>query len=436
MKKIIHLIASIISLAFAFTILISVAYCTSEENKNTVTAGVTKVSVLTTSNNPNYYTTFKINGGTITATGCYKSDSIKKIEMKNSGSKTSSLKAQEDGTFTAILYPNQGLFVVDEIAVYLRSGVSMTYRIEYSDGWYFPDNGLGQKNRSKFDNIQVTSPMAWANYISDTINEAEVIGTLQKVKSLSDEIVQSAKATTGYDKAIALAEWVSENIYYDVDASKTSVSMKNIAIHNVLDKRRTVCGGFANLYACLLEAQNIDCLNLKGSSTSNDITYADLPDAVENHEWTAVFIDGKWIYVDCCWNSGNRYENGEAKSGNCYLKYFDISDLAFSMNHRVDKIEKRYYFRADEYFAAEVSDTTTSDVFDSTSSKTAETTETSSETKGQETDSNSNPVPGNSGINSADNVENDITPLLVIIIIVLLLLAAVLATYLYKNTRK
>lgn len=63
---------------------------------------------------------------------------------------------------------------------------------------------------------------------------------------------------------------------------------------------------------------------------------------------------------DCVWNSNLKFENNEFISlGVNTEMYFDISPLALSFDHCAYLAEKRYYFRAGEYFSQQ--DTTTPD---------------------------------------------------------------------------
>lgn len=410
-----------------------------ESGSEDTTASVEKLYTLTTNSNPDYYAKFTINNGVINVEGCFKDDLITSIKIRKSGTVSVTLKGSENGKFTAVVNPLTG-YNVDEIVLYLTSGVSLSYRIEYNDGWYFPDNGLSVTNDAKLDNIILTPEMAWANYISADLDKQEVIDTLEQIQSISDEAVKGA--TTDYEKAKLLSKWVSDNIYYDYDASTTSVSMKTIALYNVLATKRTVCGGFANLYAALLEAQGIDSINLKGSTVAGTVTFDKLMTGVENHEWTAVNLDGKWVYVDSCWDSGNRYQNGEFTKQPSYLKYFDPDGVALSLNHRVDKAEKRHYFRAPEYFEKlEQTGTTVDETATTTTTNTTSTTSTTSDTIAETTkETQATQVTSTTAETTSQNqpqAEDDgIMPLLIGAIIVLAGCATGLVIYLIKNKNK
>lgn len=326
-----------------------------------------KVYELVTSNNPDYYCKITINRQSITVTGKFTPDVVE-VTMKNCGTVSSTLRKETDGSFTAILNPQSPIGGSDSIVITLSSGVTLPYRIEYSNGWYFPDNRLSEHNSEVVANAISTSPKAWASYLTDELTEESVKSTLDTVQNLSDYIAGDIK--NDYDKMTAIARWVSENIYYDRDARDSSVTTSTICIKNVIRDRHTVCGGYANLYCALLEAQGINAVNIKGTVTTNDntVTYENLSEGRVNHEWCAVELDGRWITMDVGWNSGNYYENGEFYKRNCYEKYTDPTDLALSLDHCAYLAEKRYYFRAGEYFESlnsEISEQTQSTTPDS-----------------------------------------------------------------------
>ena len=141
-----------------------------------------------------------------------------------------------------------------------------------------------------------------------------------------------------------------------------------------------MCVGYSALFSALCEAQGIYVVNVKGTATSDTVDYDGLADGPVNHEWCAALIDDRWIWVDCVWDSALKFENNEFRSiGANTEMYFDISPLALSFDHCAYLAEKRYYFRAEEYFA-DKSDSVTPDKSDSKpESETSDATVTSTE---------------------------------------------------------
>ncbi len=320
-----------------------------------------KVYELITGNHKEYYSKINIYTHSIVIEGCYKTDPPVSVDLKNNGSRSSTLKSYDEGRFSAVINPGEVYEKTDYIVITLKSGVRLTYRIEYSGGWYFPDNNILKQNISVLGKIIDTSPKAWVGYVTDEYTEESVKETLDKVMYLSDYIVRDIKSASAYEKTREIAKWVSENIYYDRDARDSSVTEETVCLKNVLETKKTVCSGYSNLFCALLEAQGIYAVNIRGTSTSDEVEYENLADARVNHEWTAVYIDNRWVTVDVVWNSGNKYQDGKYKRYASYEKYFDISDLALSFDHCAYLAEKRNFFRALEYFEQQSATTESTD---------------------------------------------------------------------------
>ena len=313
---------------------------------------------LVTGENEEYYSKITINSRSVLINGCYKNDPVTDITLQNCGTVSSTLKVNPDGTFTSVLNPSEPIGSSDRIVIKLKSGARLSYLIMYDDNRYFPDNKLGKQNQSVLEKAVPTSAKSWAGYVTDDLTEEGVKQTLDEVAYLADYIAGDIK--DDYKKLEAIAKWVSDNIYYDRDARENSVTQSEICIKNVLKSRKTVCVGYSALFSALCEAQGLYVVNVKGTVTSDTVNYSDLADGPVNHEWCAALIDDRWIWVDCVWNSNLKFENNEFISlGANTEMYFDISPLALSFDHCAYLAEKRYYFRAGEYFNR--SDETTAD---------------------------------------------------------------------------
>lgn len=300
---------------------------------------------LVTSNNPDFYSVIETDGSTIAAGGVHKSDIP--IGVGISGVSVSTVfHAESDGSYSAeinYIPVSEGYYI---FYIWLESGVMLSYLMKYADGWYFPDNGLSLLNGQKLEKAYEAAPEAAVYYISATADKSEIEAALSQIDGIVKEVCGGE--TDDYKKAYLLNRWVADNIYYDHDAAETSVTLDTVAIYNVLNRRRTTCAGFANTYSALLEAAGIRSLNLKGAAETSDVSYSDLPTAAENHEFSAFWYEEqkRWVYADACWSGAGDYENGETRERITYDKYFDITGEAFSLNHRVDKAEERFYFKA------------------------------------------------------------------------------------------
>lgn len=327
-------------------------FCFAESNDNSSNEIVKKPEKcyeLVTGENEEYYSKITINSRSVLVEGCYKNDPVTDISFQNCGTVSSTLKVNDDGTFSSVLNPSESFGNSDRLVITLKSGARLSYLIMYDDNRYFPDNKLGEQNLSVLEKAVPTSAKSWAGYVTDELTEESVKQTLDEIAYLADYIAGDIKDE--YKKLEAIAKWVSDNIYYDHDARENSVTQSEICIKNVLKSRKTVCVGYSALFSALCEAQGLYVVNVKGTVTSDTVDYSELADGPVNHEWCAALIDDRWIWVDCVWNSNLKFKNNKFTSlGANTEMYFDISPLALSFDHCAYLAEKRYYFRAGEYF--------------------------------------------------------------------------------------
>lgn len=327
-------------------------FCFAESNDNSsdeIVKKPEKCYELVTGENEEYYSKITINSRSVLVEGCYKNDPVTDISFQNCSTVSSTLKVNDDGTFSSVLNPSESFGNSDRLVITLKSGARLSYLIMYDDNRYFPDNKLGEQNLSVLEKAVPTSAKSWAGYVTDELTEESVKQTLDEIAYLADYIAGDIKDE--YKKLEAIAKWVSDNIYYDCDARENSVTQSEICIKNVLKSRKTVCVGYSALFSALCEAQGLYVVNVKGTVTSDTVDYSELADGPVNHEWCAALIDDRWIWVDCVWNSNLKFKNNEFTSlGANTEMYFDISPLALSFDHCAYLAEKRYYFRAGEYF--------------------------------------------------------------------------------------
>lgn len=331
---------------------------------------------LRTSYNPEYYSLFEISGNTLYAKGRYVSDRVKRLFFAGAEEAGGSYKIKigKDGSYEAELTLPEG-YRYTSIAVQLTSGAIFGYRIYCDNGFYFADNGLSEANRTVFDNIIDASSESAGYYISKTADAEEIAAVQEQIKRISDSVTDGIEGD--YEKARALAVYVSEHFYYDHDARVESVTESEVVLYEVLKKSRTVCTGFADLYCALLQAQGIDAVNIKGGSTGGEVEYENLTDGVQNHEFTAFYhkAEERWVWVDSCWNGSGDYKNGEYLDKNAHEKYFDISDEALALDHRADYAERRLFFEAKAAEPEETEETTAATTVVTTTSITETSTE-------------------------------------------------------------
>lgn len=212
------------------------------------------------------------------------------------------------------------------------------------------DSVIIEKNISAMYDIKDYGPEFVYDYIVPESTEDEIVAVLENIKQISDEV--TANTDDEYEIICALDNYVSNLIAYDHDAAHNDVSFDTICLKNVLERNRTTCAGYSNLFAALAQAQGLYCVNIRGSAPDSQIgiTIDNLADENTpiNHEWNAVWYEAesRWIYVDCTWNSLNSYENGEFSMRNAVTTYLDPDIELLSLAHKADSVVYRDFFSA------------------------------------------------------------------------------------------
>ncbi|MGN0586700.1 MAG: transglutaminase domain-containing protein [Oscillospiraceae bacterium] len=209
----------------------------------------------------------------------------------------------------------------------------------------FVNKALADKNILYMNKIQNHGAEVSVGYISADMNETASAAVMYYINKLSDEIC--AECVTDYDKAYAIALWVSDNIYYNEDAARAGINFDTISLETTLALHRTTCAGYSNLFSALCEAQGLYCVNLRGSGSSGLAEMQDWDTQPVNHEWNAVYCGDKWYFVDTTWASLNEYINGEENHyDNIDEQYLMMDFYEMSYDHRIDIADHREFFDA------------------------------------------------------------------------------------------
>ncbi len=181
-------------------------------------------------------------------------------------------------------------------------------------------------------------------YVAHDGDGEKIRRTLAEIKALSDEICEGTDEE--YEKLRAISLWVSENIYYDYDARNGGATAETYSLAHVLEARRSICFGYANLTAALCRAQGIDCRVAHGTASPSGF---DRQPEGSPHEWNVAVIGGKMIWLDPLWDTTNSYVDGEYFKGVIDVEYFDVSGEALAINHRAERIDIRDYFAESDF---------------------------------------------------------------------------------------
>jgi hypothetical protein len=295
----------------------------------------TQYNELLTSLDPTRFSRFVIDGDTIIADAWYENDVVSHFSIPEPPSDTDFAK----------------------ISVVLESGQSLNYRINYEVeiGWFFPaHSGLPYNNVRVIEEYEQARSEVVMQYLAgENANREEIEAVLDEIRRLTSEITSDYDAD--YDKARAISEWAAYNIYYDMLAAENDVSFETIALASVMQTKRTICSGFANLTAAMLEAVGLKAVTVIGHAKSID-EFDNLMTEPNRHEWTAFWYEdeARWVILDSGWDTWNRFtEDGFLHRPASPRKYFDITPLALAQTHRAERAERRDYFGVLSFFDAQ-----------------------------------------------------------------------------------
>jgi len=159
----------------------------------------------------------------------------------------------------------------------------------------------------------------------------------ESVKFITANVIKDVKGN--YAKAEAIHHWVADNIYYDKDYALNTKSYTSLTPTEVLTSRVSVCEGYANLTAAMLNAAGIPAVTVKGYSLGfgGEKSWDEVPATAEaNHMWVEAYVDGNWIIRDPTWDSKNMYNKGKKeKNLPVSYRYFDMTPEMLSMKHKI-----------------------------------------------------------------------------------------------------
>ena len=138
----------------------------------------------------------------------------------------------------------------------------------------------------------------------------------QKVASVAAECLASG-ASTDYDKALWLHDWLTNNAHYDLTYSYYGAD-------GVLLLGTGVCDSYSKAYELLLNAVGVESRRCTGTAGGG------------GHAWNAVCMDGIWAQVDCTWDdptSGDSDADSVPVSGYESHDYFGLSDKLMQIDH-------------------------------------------------------------------------------------------------------
>jgi transglutaminase/protease-like cytokinesis protein 3 len=95
--------------------------------------------------------------------------------------------------------------------------------------------------------------------------------------------------------------WIANNISYDVEGYLNN-DFGDVDGLSVLESRKSVCQGYAELFKLLCDNAKIECVIISGYAKGP--SYSGLRIEKPNHSWNAVELDNQWKLIDVTWGSG------------------------------------------------------------------------------------------------------------------------------------
>lgn len=302
-------------------------------------------SVMLTSGDPLHHIRFEFGRDTIKFSGTYTGAKLCDVSLFRGGVTSRDLTLQGDG-FTGTMDISGLKSGYHIIIATLDNSERMYYVFEMTEDGSRP---VSREDIPAESNLRAAgSPLELPaegvlSHITPSGDTGEARQILAQVKELSDRIC--AGLSDDYSRARALAQWVSENMYYDRDASRNGVSEESITLRAALENHRSVCFGWSNLYAALCESQGIQCFVVSGSVVTGSRCFPQTVTSDErSHSWNMVRLPDRDVWVDTVWDSSNSYEHGDYITGGTDMQYFDISNDVLANDHRVTRFEHRDYF--------------------------------------------------------------------------------------------
>jgi hypothetical protein len=149
----------------------------------------------------------------------------------------------------------------------------------------------------------------------------------RSIESLAKYLVKPAK--TDRQKARVIYRWVTDRIAYDVDAFFANRPGDNSA-EGVLQSRKSVCEGSANLFLALCKEAGVEAVRVSGRAKGFGVPAGDGPIGRDSHAWNAVRFEDKWWLVDATWGAGAIKDRKFVKEFNDYYFLTPPDQLIFS----------------------------------------------------------------------------------------------------------
>ena len=183
----------------------------------------------------------------------------------------------------------------------------------------------------------------------DEISLKECLQPQNDIESDDPIIIEYSKqicgdATTDWEKVYKVYTYLTGVMAYD----NTQTDKNNKMVYQdgsicLMRRGIAVCEGFGNVFTALCRAQGVPATVEFGVGLG---TYQEMmadnlaEDETPDHAWAAVFVGGKWRFVDPSYDSANSYEgkswdNGKIVEGDLSYSYYLLPLESFSYVHKI-----------------------------------------------------------------------------------------------------
>lgn len=128
----------------------------------------------------------------------------------------------------------------------------------------------------------------------------------KRIKKNPQLLAAHLTSSAGSEKEMVMAihEWITNNIKYDVKQSEKARLNKNQEAEKVLRKGKAVCYRYSSLFKEMCEAVEINCEIIPGYVKNEDFIEGKYLH-IDYHTWNAFEADGKWYLCDPTWDAGH-----------------------------------------------------------------------------------------------------------------------------------
>lgn len=164
------------------------------------------------------------------------------------------------------------------------------------------------------------------------VSDLSAVSAKNSNKTLEKLVLKLSKgANSDLEKVERFHDWIATNITYDTKAY-FSGNRRGQDFANTLASKKSLCGGYADLFQKMCESAGIPCEKVRGYSRGYGFALFDEENPDDgNHVWNAVKIDGSWYLLDVTWDSG--YMNGKKFIERFSKSYFLRSPAEMIFTH-------------------------------------------------------------------------------------------------------